>query len=63
MPMLDPQDLVDNIAVVCKEDEAGGIFIESPDWKNPSGMANLSNDVPPYVQFGGRRDADSGKRR
>lgn len=58
MPMFDPQDFIYDIAVVREKNEAGGILIETPDRENPGGMPDFSDDVPPDMQFSGRRHPD-----
>src|SRR6188472_109618 len=47
MPMLHPEDVVDDIPVIRQQDQAGRIFIEAPDRKDPSRVPDFSDDVPP----------------
>ena len=55
MSVLDPQDLIDDIAVVREQDEARRILVETPDRENSIGMADFSNDVSSNMQLSGGR--------
>ena len=58
MPVLNPQDLVDDIAVIGQENETRRILVEPSDGKNPLTMFDFRNDVPRHVQFSRRRHSD-----
>ncbi len=52
------ENLVDDVAVVRQQDEAGRILVQPPDRKNPLRMADLRNDIARDMRFARGRDAD-----
>src|SRR5574342_665220 len=57
MPVLSPQNLVHDVPVVCEENEAGRVLIESTDRKNPFRMADLRDHITWYMCLTSRRHA------
>jgi hypothetical protein len=58
MPVLNPQDLVDDISVIGQENETGRILVEPSNREDSGGMTDFSDDVSRHMQFGGGRHSD-----
>ncbi|MGC3975004.1 MAG: hypothetical protein QM771_11550 [Nitrospira sp.] len=58
VPVLNPQDLVDDIAIIGQKDETRRILVEPSDGKNALLMVDFRDDVPGHVQFRRRRHPD-----
>mgnify|MGYP003558956344 CR=1 FL=1 len=58
MLVLGTQDFIDDIAVICEQDQAFRIFIEASDMEYPEGMVDQIDNIPLDAFFGRARDAD-----
>lgn len=58
MAVLGTEDLVDDIAVVGQENEAGRVFVEPSDREDSFAVADFRNDIAGHVSFARCRNAD-----